>query len=487
MNRFLYRTIFVFGALLTLAACADGPERDIEYTIYTTNSTIELLEGEEYQIEASPTEQTFSWETTNPAVATVSTTGLVRAISDGTCFIHIISSEGLSRSIPVDVEKLLQLEGIDVFNKANLASVDAVSVLLGQTIELAANAMPSNYNERVSFNLVWESSDNEIATVDASGIIKPVDYGNATVTITVADKPSVKKVISVEILEKPITSIQVESALDLMLNKKYTVTPVRLPLDYGVKDATLVWRSSDESVVKVTDGEIDPVGNGSAVVTVSLNSNPSVYSEIAINVANMVIRNFTDAGSNLVQGNVYLEKDKEIVIMGVDPSTYAAAYNRDFMAYDAATGKLTFIGETGYWDVFYSSKYNYFWVARMSDVAPACHWIIGNGFACPPVWHGDFSDDGWSTGNMRQMAYMRLLGDGKYQATISIDAAFDFVTFANRAWGGQLYDYTLIAPPGIGLHPNNNSDVINVEGFVPGYYRFTYDRPNMTYIFEKVD
>ncbi len=75
MNRFLYRAFFIFVGLLIFSACADGPERDVEYTIYTTQSSIELLEGEEFQINASPTTQTFTYESTDKSVATVRSTG----------------------------------------------------------------------------------------------------------------------------------------------------------------------------------------------------------------------------------------------------------------------------------------------------------------------------------------------------------------------------------------------------------------------------
>jgi|SRR5690554_196843 len=201
MNRFLYQASFIFAGLMILAACADGPERDVEYTIYTTQSSIELLEGEELQITASFTTQTFTWETTDAAVATVSSTGLVQAISDGACFINITSNEGLTRSIPVDVIKLLLLEGIDVFYKANLASVSSISLSMGQTVELGTAAIPTNYNERVSFNIVWESSDEDIVTIDEEGLVRSVNTGNAEIIASVKEKPSVTKVIPVEIVE----------------------------------------------------------------------------------------------------------------------------------------------------------------------------------------------------------------------------------------------------------------------------------------------
>ena len=487
MNMYLYRVSFIFACLFILISCSDGPQRDVEYTIYTTYSAIELIEGEEFQITASPSTQSFIWETSNSAVATVSSTGLVHAISDGTCFINITSSEGLKKSIPVDVQKLLLLEDVGVFVKSNLAPVEHVVIQFGKTIELAVSAVPLNYNERVPFNIIWESSDEDIVKVDQTGKIISTGVGSAEVTASVEGKPTVNKVIPIEILENPITSIKVVNKLDLMLNKKYKVEPIRMPLDYGVNDDSLVWESSDESIVEVIDGEVNPLGIGTAIVTVSLNSNPEIKSNITINVANIVIDSFVDAGSNLVQSNVFFEYGKEVSIIGVNPSNFEVAYNRDFMSYNSDTGQITFIAETGYWDVFYSTKYNYFWVARMSDVAPECYWIIGEGFSSASVWHNDFATGGTSVTNMRQMAYMRNLGDNKYQATISIGNSFDILTFADRKWGGQLSGFDLIAPEGMELNADNKSNITDSNGFIPGYYRFVFDSNNEIFIIEKVD
>lgn len=201
MNIFFKRASFIFIGLLILVACSDGPERDVEYTIYVTHPTIEMIEGEELQVTASPTTQSFTWETTDASVATVSSTGLVSAISDGTCLVNITSSEGLSRSIPVDVEQLRLLTGIDVYFKANLATVDFISLLIGNTTKIDVSAIPSNYNERVPFNVIFESSDENIITIDDVGLIRTVNIGNAEIIISVKDKPSVSKVIPVEVLE----------------------------------------------------------------------------------------------------------------------------------------------------------------------------------------------------------------------------------------------------------------------------------------------
>jgi len=90
--------------MLMLAGCSEGPDRDIEYKLYVTHPSLEMTVGDEVLVTASPTDHSFTWETTNPDVATVSA-GLVRATGDGVCYINVTSSGGLSRAIPVDVVK----------------------------------------------------------------------------------------------------------------------------------------------------------------------------------------------------------------------------------------------------------------------------------------------------------------------------------------------------------------------------------------------
>jgi len=489
MKRFLIPASCVLACLMILASCRKGPDRDIEKKIYVTHSSLNLIEGDEIQITASPTDQTFSWQSVNPDIVTVSQTGLVNAIKDGISGINITSSGGLQRTIPVNVAKYIPLDGIDVFEPGTVTVTTSLSVKISETSTVEAAPTPKNYNERVPFKIIWESSDESIVKIDAvSGLITPVDLGEAEIMVSVVDKPSVKKVIPIEIIENPITDIQVPESLDLMLKRNFTVTPELLPANYGMKDPSLVWKSSDESIVQVNNGELIPVGLGEVTISVSLNSNPNVKSEIVISVAHLALQRFTSAGSNLLQTRAYLVNDEEITTIGIDRSTFGTAYNRDFMSYDTGTGNITFIGETGEWDVYYSSMYNYFWVARMSDVAPACYWIVGAGFACPPVWHSDFNSGGWSTSNMRQMAYMRSIGDGKYQATIYIGVGgFDFCVYANRAWGGQIYEPTLTGPPGIILHAGTKGDLVEGDGFVPGYFRFTFDQTNWAFIFEDAE
>ena len=106
-NRFLIHATCIFVSLLILSSCSEGPTRDIEHILFVTHPSLEMIEGESVQITASPTNQSFTWESTNPSVASVDTWGLVTAHQDGVCFIKVTSSGGLFRQIPVDVRSRL--------------------------------------------------------------------------------------------------------------------------------------------------------------------------------------------------------------------------------------------------------------------------------------------------------------------------------------------------------------------------------------------
>ena len=100
MNRFLNRTIGVFIGLWMFTGCAQGPDREIEYTLYVTHPELNMIVGEEIQITASPTSETFTWESSNENVATVSQAGEVRATGVGDTYILVSSN---NESVPVQI------------------------------------------------------------------------------------------------------------------------------------------------------------------------------------------------------------------------------------------------------------------------------------------------------------------------------------------------------------------------------------------------
>lgn len=175
-------------------------------------------------------------------------------------------------------------------------------------------------------------------------------------------------------------------------------------------------------------------------------------------------------------------KDAEFEITGIEETD--KQYNRDFFAYNASTGKFTFLGETGTWDVYYSMKYKYFWVSRMSDVAPKCYWLIGHGFTNAATWHKGYESIGWDLDDPVQLAYCKSIGSNKYQTSVYLANThewgdFDIQICSNRTWEAAfgIFSDTSFTGDNTGIEyaGGKNADIVSSEGFIPGYYRLTID------------
>jgi hypothetical protein len=357
----------------------------------------------------------------------------------------------------------------------------SLDLFVGDVVAITASPTELTFN--------WESSNTAVATV-SNGTVTAAGVGTANITVSFG---TASKIIPVTVTERiPATGISVsQQSVELQPGQTVTVTATLIPENNNEQSAIL-WQSSHPAVATVTAGLIEAIGFGSATVTVYLEDNPAVKTEISVLVVPLErttidLSTFADAGNNLIQGQVSFENGVRIVVNGLaDPSTIGTAYNRDFFSYDPASGMLAFIGETGTYDVYYSGKYNYFWVAKMSDSHPATFWIIGNGFTCAPQWHSDFNPlTGGNVNDIRQMAYMKPLENNQYQATIYISLSHD--------WGDveiQLKPVRTAEPERLAL-PTLTGDSAGLSsmnwgiytdsstGFVPGYFRVTMDLSNV--------
>lgn len=75
-----------------------------------------------------------------------------------------------------------------------------ISVKEGETVQLAVTVKPENATNK---ELVFSSDNESVATVDEKGNIVAVGAGTAVITVYSADKPSVKKEITVTVKEVP--------------------------------------------------------------------------------------------------------------------------------------------------------------------------------------------------------------------------------------------------------------------------------------------
>lgn len=133
----------------------------------------------------------------------------------------------------------------------------------GASAKLTATIAPVKATNK---NIIWTSSNPDVASVDTNGTVSPLSIGTADITATTEDggfaatcKVTVRQIVNV-------TGITLDkSYIKLAAGGKATLTPSMSPAN--VTDNNVKWESSDNSVATVDDfGNVTAVSEGSAVI-----------------------------------------------------------------------------------------------------------------------------------------------------------------------------------------------------------------------------
>jgi uncharacterized protein YjdB len=123
----------------------------------------------------------MTWTSLNDAIATVDTSGIVTAVSEGTTTIQ--ATDGYSGSSGFTV---LTVTGSALSSIAISAENDNTSISIGSTVQLTATGTNEDESTSdVTSHVTWSSADTNVATVDSAGLVAGVSSG--TVTITASD------------------------------------------------------------------------------------------------------------------------------------------------------------------------------------------------------------------------------------------------------------------------------------------------------------
>ncbi len=113
----------------------------------------------------------LTWTSSNTSVATVDSKGVVTAKSAGTTTITVKTSNGKTATCKITVESPITKITLDKTS----ATLD-----IGKTVTLKATISPSNTT--MSKNLIWHSSNESVASVDANGKVAAKSAGTTTIT-----------------------------------------------------------------------------------------------------------------------------------------------------------------------------------------------------------------------------------------------------------------------------------------------------------------
>jgi hypothetical protein len=148
------------------------PQYEVTEQFFVNTALLNMNVGDEKQIVVSPSDSKYTWRSDNESVATVSQTGLVKAVGAGFATIYVKSG---------DIESK-----IDIFSRIYIPldsiHIETTSVLLGiaTSTQLWAYPVP----EDATADVIWTSENPEIAAVDQTGVVSGVSEGTTNIIIS---------------------------------------------------------------------------------------------------------------------------------------------------------------------------------------------------------------------------------------------------------------------------------------------------------------
>ncbi len=174
---------------------------------------------------------------------------------DGVSTITVTSADGnASSTFQLNAEKIA-IEEIQINDNDFELEKD-------RTKQLEAVIKPANASFR---DVVWESSDDAVATVSETGLVTAVGNGQADITVKATDG-GLTDAVKVTIVDVKTQSIKLDHELiRLRAGEQTVVQAAVMPTDAA--NPAIQWTSSDTNVFTVDSGVITAVADGEATLT----------------------------------------------------------------------------------------------------------------------------------------------------------------------------------------------------------------------------
>ena len=198
----------------------------------------------------------FIFESKNEDVVTVSNTGLVTPVGNGTADVYVYTDDrAVYNYVTFTVSDYVALEDFNFAYSNNVIGV-------GEQLIPSTSFLPADTTRR---NIQYSSSDPSVIKVDSkTGIVTAVSSGTATITATCE---GISHTCTLETYIKA-TSLELEStAISLLLADGERALPEIITNEGAKTDIT--WRSVDENVAKIENGKLIPVALGTSTLEVT--------------------------------------------------------------------------------------------------------------------------------------------------------------------------------------------------------------------------
>jgi len=203
---------------------------------------------------------TFTWASSDPNVASVSNSGVVTALLNGTTDITASVGAVSSADVAVTVQQLAATINVSP-TTVDLASLGETATLSGVARDAGGAVIPGA-------TFTWNSSAQAVATVSSSGVVSAVSNGTATVTARLDGATSNGVAVNVRQIVASI-SVTPPSLAFTFIGQTAQLTATALDaLGSPVPGIPFTWASSNLAAATVSQtGLVTAIGAGLAQVT----------------------------------------------------------------------------------------------------------------------------------------------------------------------------------------------------------------------------
>lgn len=211
------------------------------------------------------------FSSSNSNVATVSSSGLVKAVSEGTAYINVYSKLSSAASAPYCIVTVKKT------TPTGVSLPSTFSLTVGETKVIRPTVMPSG----ASTSFTWRSDDSGIASVSSSGSITGVKAGTTKVWVTTS-VGGYTDWCSVTVKNPPVdpTNVTLKSTLNIYAGFSITLVPTLQPDN---AETAYTWESDDTSVAVVSaTGKVTAKKEGVAIISATTKNGLSATCRITV-------------------------------------------------------------------------------------------------------------------------------------------------------------------------------------------------------------
>ena len=212
-------------------------------TLNMTEVSLKALETAELSVEILPattTNKVVTWKSDNEAIAKVDANGIVTAIAVGETTITATTTDGSNLSASCKVTVIPTLASSITLDKTE------VSFKANETVTLTPTILPATTTNTV---VVWTTTDEKVAVVDAEGVVTAIGVGEATITATTTDGSNLSASCAVTVLPTPgdVNNDAVINVTDVMTVASYILGRTVDVFIFEAADIT------EDSKINITD------------------------------------------------------------------------------------------------------------------------------------------------------------------------------------------------------------------------------------------